>query len=143
MTLAKSRGSCTAVMLFNSYTPVSRLINTEPSELLCLRLSEPIASESVVCVSGRLVPLYGTKFVIPGHRNNRHLKPCPRHIRQCIGIRIVPDYTENCHGKLWMWYDNASLASYRPCYIATLTTVFSHRFLIGHNRYFPIAFLCY
>ena len=43
----KSRGSCTAVMLFNSYTSVSRLINTEPSELLRLRLSEPIASESV------------------------------------------------------------------------------------------------
>ncbi len=33
-------------MLFNSYTSVSRLINTEPSELLRLRLSEPIASES-------------------------------------------------------------------------------------------------
>ncbi len=43
----KSRGSFTAVMLFNSYTSVSRLINTEPSELLRLRLSEPIASESV------------------------------------------------------------------------------------------------
>ena len=34
-------------MLFESYTSVSRLINTEPSELLCLWLSEPIASESV------------------------------------------------------------------------------------------------
>ncbi len=34
-------------MLFNSYTSVSRLINTEPSELLSLLLSEPIASESV------------------------------------------------------------------------------------------------
>ncbi len=33
-------------MLFNSYTSVSRLINTEPSELLRLQLSEPIASES-------------------------------------------------------------------------------------------------
>ncbi len=33
-------------MLFNSYTSVSRLINTESSELLRLRLSEPIASES-------------------------------------------------------------------------------------------------
>ncbi len=33
-------------VLFNSYTSVSRLINTEPSELLRLRLSEPIASES-------------------------------------------------------------------------------------------------
>ncbi len=43
----KSGGSCTAIMLFNSYTSVSRLINTEPSELLRLRLSEPIASESV------------------------------------------------------------------------------------------------
>ncbi len=30
------------------YTSVSRLINTEPSELLRLRLSEPIASESVM-----------------------------------------------------------------------------------------------
>ncbi len=38
---------CTAVMLFASYTSVSRLINTEPSELLRLRLSEPIASQSV------------------------------------------------------------------------------------------------
>ncbi len=34
-------------MLLNSYTSVSRLINTEPSELLRLWLSEPIASESV------------------------------------------------------------------------------------------------
>ncbi len=37
-------------MLFNSYTSVSRLIYTEPSELFRLRLSEPIASESVVSV---------------------------------------------------------------------------------------------
>ncbi len=36
-------------MQFNSYTSVSRLINTEPSELLRLRLSEPIASESAWC----------------------------------------------------------------------------------------------
>ncbi len=41
--------------------------------------------------------------------------------------RLVPDYTGNCHGKLWMWYDNASLASYRACYIFTLTSMFSHR----------------
>ena len=34
-------------MLFKGYTSVSRLINMEPSELLRLRLSEPIASESV------------------------------------------------------------------------------------------------
>ncbi len=34
-------------MLFNSYTSVSRLINTEPPELLRLWLSEPIDSESV------------------------------------------------------------------------------------------------
>ncbi len=33
-------------MLFNSYTSVGRLINMEPSELLRLQLSEPIASES-------------------------------------------------------------------------------------------------
>ncbi len=33
-------------MLFNSYTSVSHLINTGPSELLRLRLSEQIASES-------------------------------------------------------------------------------------------------
>ncbi len=39
-------------MLFNSYTSssVSHLINKEPSELLRLRLSEPIASESVIQV---------------------------------------------------------------------------------------------
>ena len=33
-------------MLSESYTSVSRLIHTEPSDLLRLRLSEPIASES-------------------------------------------------------------------------------------------------
>ncbi len=32
----------------NGYTSVSRLINTEPSELLRLQLSEPIASESAM-----------------------------------------------------------------------------------------------
>ncbi len=36
-----------AIILFELYTSVSRLINTEPSELLRLQLSEPIASESV------------------------------------------------------------------------------------------------
>ncbi len=35
-------------MLSKSYTSVSRLFNTEPSELLLLWLSEPIVSESVV-----------------------------------------------------------------------------------------------
>ncbi len=59
-------------MLFNSYTSVSRLINTEPSELLRLRLSEPIASESVEYqVDTRLIgwklklifPLFYTKNV--------------------------------------------------------------------------------
>ncbi len=34
-------------MLSEGYTSVSRLINTEPSKLLYLRLSEPIASEIV------------------------------------------------------------------------------------------------
>ncbi len=48
-----SRRSCTAIMLLESYTSVSRLINTEPSELLRLRLSEPIASESVATM-GRM-----------------------------------------------------------------------------------------
>ena len=44
-----------AIMLLKGYTSVSRLINTEPSELLCdlcLRLSEPIASESVAILPG-------------------------------------------------------------------------------------------
>ncbi len=44
----KSRGGYTTIMLFESYTSVSRLISMEPSELLHLRLSEPIASESVL-----------------------------------------------------------------------------------------------
>ncbi len=35
-------------MLFESYTSVSRLINTELPKLLRLRMSEPIASESVI-----------------------------------------------------------------------------------------------
>ncbi len=35
-------------LLFNNYTSVSRLISTEPSELLGLQLSEPIASESAL-----------------------------------------------------------------------------------------------
>ncbi len=39
-------------MLFKGYTSDSRLINTEPSELLRLRLSELIASESVVLSHG-------------------------------------------------------------------------------------------
>ncbi len=42
------RWICNIIMLSESYTSVSRPINTEPSELLRLRLSEPTASESVV-----------------------------------------------------------------------------------------------
>ena len=41
-------------------------------------------------------------------------------------IRVVPDYTGKCHDKLWMWYDNAPLASYRACYTVILTTMFFH-----------------
>ncbi len=37
-------------MLFKGYTSVSRPINMEPSELLRLQPSEPIASESVESV---------------------------------------------------------------------------------------------
>ncbi len=44
----KCHGSCTAIMLSESFTSVSHLIYTEPSELLRLWLSEPIAPESVV-----------------------------------------------------------------------------------------------
>ncbi len=39
-------------MMSESYTSVSRLINTEPSELLLLELSEPIASESANATTG-------------------------------------------------------------------------------------------
>ncbi len=62
---------CLIFMLFNSYTSVSRPIYTEPSELLRLRLSEPIASESVEaqCVT-TLLPLgdchsLTSNFIIP------------------------------------------------------------------------------
>ena len=41
-------------MLSESYTSVSRLINTDPSELLCLWLSEPIASESAISSKKKL-----------------------------------------------------------------------------------------
>ncbi len=57
--------TCTAIMLLESYTSVSRLINTEPSELLRLRLSEPIASESACQEKGDFPINTGRYHIIP------------------------------------------------------------------------------
>ncbi len=63
-------------MLFNSYTSVSRLINKEHSELLRLRLSEPIASESVgvICKSATNTKNNGTSSILCA--NHKGSKTC-------------------------------------------------------------------
>ncbi len=102
----KYHGHCIAIIISESYTSVSHLTNTEPSELLCLRRRELIASESVVVPSCFLQGISSTflnmiesdvKYFCKGHKR-KVMKHC------------VCDITLMSHHK---YYDSLQLSRMR------------------------------